>query len=250
VTAALTVLGHATVMVDLPDSRFIIDPILRDRVGYLRRTTAPVPASAIEGVDAVLISHVHHDHLDGPSLRRLGKDIPVIGPRGVRPLLRRMGMRSIRELSVDEELTVGATRVIAVAADHHAVRLPGQKPTLSIGYVLDGASRIYLAGDTDRFAGMQAIGDRGLDVAAVPVSGWGARLPAGHMNPNSAADSLRALRPRIAVPIHWGTLAPVWWRSRSHDRRRKPAVQFSEAAARTAPDVEVRILEDGETLRL
>jgi L-ascorbate metabolism protein UlaG (beta-lactamase superfamily) len=46
----------------------------------------------------------------------------------------------------------------------------------------------------------------GVDVALLPVAGWGPRLPQGdHMNPSRAAEALKLLQPRIAIPIHWGT---------------------------------------------
>ena len=49
----------------------------------------------------------------------------------------------------------------------------------------------------------------GVDVALLPVAGWGARLPPGHLDPLAAARALELLAPQVAVPIHWGTLAPV-----------------------------------------
>ena len=49
-----------------------------------------------------------------------------------------------------------------------------------------------------------------MDVALLPVSGWGPRLPAGHLDPRGAAEALRLLKPKLAVPIHWGTLRTAW----------------------------------------
>ena len=44
---------------------------------------------ALRGVDAVLISHLHYDHLDMPSLQRLGREMPVVAPRGAGALIKR-----------------------------------------------------------------------------------------------------------------------------------------------------------------
>jgi L-ascorbate metabolism protein UlaG (beta-lactamase superfamily) len=101
-------------------------------------------------------------------------------------------------------------------------------------------------GDTDLFDGMAALAP-GLDVALLPISGWGARVPAGHLDPRRAAEALRRLRPRIAVLIHWGTYRRVDMRKRD-ELLRAPADEFARLAAEHAPDVDVRILSVGESL--
>ena len=70
--ASVGYIGHATVLVDLAGVKLLTDPLLRNRVAHLRRA-AKVDARALRGVDAVLISHIHYDHLDLPSLLRLGR---------------------------------------------------------------------------------------------------------------------------------------------------------------------------------
>jgi len=113
----------------------------------------------------------------------------------------------------------------------------------SLGYLLDGPERIYFAGDTDLFAGMSALAGR-VDVALVPIWGWGPRLPAGHLNPARAAEAIARIRPRLAVPIHWGTLR-AWGAQRGLDPA-APARAFADAVAHSAPDTEVRILMPGQ----
>ena len=66
--AQIQYVGHATVVIDLDGVRLLTDPLLRTRVAHLRRVV-PVDAKALRGVDAVLISHAHYDHLDLPSLK-------------------------------------------------------------------------------------------------------------------------------------------------------------------------------------
>ncbi len=82
--AAVRYVGHATVVVDLGGVRLLTDPLLRNRVAHLRRA-AKVDPAALRGVDAVLISHLHYDHLDLPSLQRLGREMPVVAPHGAGP---------------------------------------------------------------------------------------------------------------------------------------------------------------------
>ena len=246
----ITYLGHSTVALDVCGVRLLTDPVLRGSVGYLRRVAEPLDGHPEGDVTGVLVSHVHHDHADGPSLRLIGAETPVVAPRGAGRLLQAKGMRAVVEVAAGERTTLGGVPVLATPAAHEATRLPGGRRVPALGYVVGEGPRIYFAGDTDLFDGMQAIGDLRIDVALVPVAGWGSRLPAGHLDPERAALALRLLRPRIAVPIHWGTLAPMWWRRQTPAARRAPAQAFARAAARTAPEVEVRIVEPGAALTL
>jgi len=101
---------------------------------------------------------------------------------------------------------------------------------------------VYFAGDTDLFEGMRAIGDLGLDVALLPVAGWGPTLGPGHMDARAAAEAAARLRPRIAIPIHWGTISPVGMA----DPGDRPAREFAVHAAELAPEVRVVQLAPGE----
>ena len=103
----------------------------------------------------------------------------------------------------DEEQMRGIT-IRATHAEHDSRRGPFGAETPALGYLVSGSASTYFAGDTDLFAGMGSIADD-LDLALLPVAGWGPRLPPGHLNPRTAAEALALLRPRIAVPIHWGT---------------------------------------------
>ena len=77
------------------------------------------------------------------------------------------------------------------------------------------------------------------------------RSALGHLDPTRAAEALRLLKPRVAIPIHWGTYAPMHWRLSGHQPPSDdPAGAFAAAAARVAPDVEVRILQPGERTEL
>ena len=87
----LTWIGHGTALVDLDGVRLLTDPLLRNRVAHLQRRVPPPAAEALRDLDAVLISHLHRDHLDLPSLRRVPRDLPLVVPRGAGRLLLRRG---------------------------------------------------------------------------------------------------------------------------------------------------------------
>jgi L-ascorbate metabolism protein UlaG (beta-lactamase superfamily) len=238
----VTYVGHATTLVELGGARLLTDPVLRSRVGYIRRIAAPPAPEVCERLDAVLISHAHHDHLDTASLRRLPGDVPVIAPRGCRRFLRR---RAVTEVGPGDRVRVGAVDVLAVPAEHDGRRMPIGAPSPAVGYVIGG--RVVFFGDTDVFEGMRELAGE-LEVALLPIWGWGSKLGPGHMDPGRAARAAALLRPRVAVPIHWGTLARarVWWRADPA----LPARRFTDLVADRAPDVAVRVLAPGGRLEL
>ncbi len=151
------------------------------------------------------------------------------------------------EVAVDAEVDVGGVTVRATYAEHESRRLFG-KDAPAVGYLVDGSSRVYFAGDTDLFDDMHALAPD-LDVALLPVAGWGPRLPAGHLDPRGAAEALARLRPRVAVPIHWGTYRRIGL-DRRPEALRAPAESFARFARELAPDVDVRVLQVGDTLEL
>ena len=115
-------MGHSTVLVELDGGRILTDPTLRNRMAHLRRIGPFDDAAALRGVDAVLISHLHRDHFDLPSLKRLGRSVPIIVPRGAGKLLRRRRFERVVEVEVGEEIRVGDVTVRATYAEHHGSR--------------------------------------------------------------------------------------------------------------------------------
>ena len=241
----LDYVGHATVQLELDGVRLLTDPLLRARVGHLRRVAPPAGVSA--EVDAILISHAHHDHLDLPSLRRLSTSAVAVVPRGAGRLLRRF--ERVVELGEGDEVAVGSLLVRALHAEHPGGRTPFRARGPALSYAIVGTHRVYFAGDTGLFAEMEELIPE-LDLALVPIWGWGPRLGPGHLDPYSAVDALRLLRPRAAIPIHWGTYRMLH-RARAVDRAvlDAPARAFAQAAADRAPEVEVRILQPGDRTR-
>jgi L-ascorbate metabolism protein UlaG (beta-lactamase superfamily) len=240
--------GHATVLIELDGVRVLTDPLLRGGVAHLRRQVPLVGEDVFAGPDAVLISHLHHDHLDLASLRRLGCDTPLIVPVGAGRWMRRHGFAAVTELSAGDVTTVGALSVTAVEARHDG-RRPGGPRVETLGYLISGRRAIYFAGDTELFAGMSKLSSS-LDVALLPVAGWGPTLGPGHMDPLDAARAVSLLQPRLAIPVHWGTLLPVGLARRHRTRLADPPRLFAEHVARLAPSVEVRILIPGGEMAL
>jgi len=239
----LTWLGHSTVLIDFDGTRVLTDPVLRRRVMHLVRT-AKVRPDALDAVDLVAVSHAHWDHLDLPSLRQVGRKLPVVVPKGVGRLLASRGFHQVVEVDEGSEIEVEGVTVRATHAEHDAGRGPLGLKAPALGYVLEASRRVYFAGDTDLFDGMTGLASD-LDVALVPIAGWGPRLPAGHLDPERAAEAVRRLRPRSVVPVHWGTYRPIYRRGPSGDAA--SASRFAARVRELAPDVDVRVLGLGES---
>ena len=228
-------------LLELGGVRLLTDPVLRTRVAHLRRhgETPEVPGD----IDAVLLSHLHHDHLDRPSLRRLAGSPRLIAPHGTRRLVRRLGV-VVDELRPGDRADVNGVPVQAVRAVHGSSRLwragPSGEP---LGFVVSEAPSVYFAGDTDLFPEMERLGP--LDVALLPVAGWGPKLGPGHLDPARAAEAVALLRARVAIPIHWGTLRPRL--TRVGEWFSGPGEEFAAQVAAVAPESEVRVLRPGES---
>ena len=244
---AVRFLGHATLVIDLDGVRFITDPLLRSWVPGLVHRHRVRDLSVVDGVQGILISHMHHDHLDLPSLRYLPPDAQVLAPIASAPLLRRR-MRSVLEMRETETAEVGGVRIIATHARHVGFRAPFGPLGGSLGFILEGSQRIYFAGDTDVFPGMAELGP--IDLALLPVAGWGPTLGPGHMDAAAAVEALKLIRPRLAIPIHWGSLVPFGLHIRTWSYLKRPPHEFAEIAARVVPDVRVQVLEPGQGLEL
>lgn len=239
----LTWFGHSTVLVELDGVRMLTDPVLRQRVLHLRRRAAVDPEE-LGRVDAVVVSHGHWDHFDVGSLSLLGRSARAVVPRGLGGVLRRRGWPDVVEVDEGELVPIGELSVRATPARHGDARRLFASRSKALGYLIAGSRRVYFAGDTDLFSGMAELAP--VDVALLPVWGWGPRLPAGHLDPRRAAEALRLVRPRVAVPIHWGTFTP--WRAQASDRR--PVEAFAGAAADLAPQVEVIVPRLGEAFEI
>jgi L-ascorbate metabolism protein UlaG (beta-lactamase superfamily) len=169
-------------------------------------------------------------------------DIPIVVSAGAGSWLRGIGFTRVREVEAGDELTVGDVTIEAVPAFHSAFRPPAGPSAEPLGYMIRGSNSVYFAGDTDMFEGMAGLARPGevIDVALLPVWGWGPVLGRGrHLDPKRAAEALRLIRPRAAVPIHWGTYWPHALGRVLPERLIEPPAAFAEYAAELAPNVRI-----------
>jgi L-ascorbate metabolism protein UlaG (beta-lactamase superfamily) len=240
----ITWFGHSTVLIHNEDTWILTDPVLRGRIAHLQRAVPLLEKDWPSRVDAILISHLHLDHLDLPTLHRLGRNIPLLVPVGAGRWLRQRGFPNTEEMPLGVDRFVEHMAIKAVPARHGGRRVPFGPSAAAIGFSIRGPHHIYFAGDTDLFSEMASIVPD-LDLALLPVWGWGRSLGTGHLNPERAAIALRLLHPRIAIPIHWGTLHPYATAIRDRHFLDNPPVELKRLAQMLMPEVDIRVIAPG-----
>ncbi|HEY7956024.1 MAG TPA: MBL fold metallo-hydrolase [Polyangia bacterium] len=199
---AITFIGHATTLIRYAHGRVLTDPCFaRSLWGMPRARAQVVSPGALEGLDVVLLSHAHADHLHRPSLERLDRQVTVIVPPGCGKA-DALGFARVIELEPGASFLVSGLEIIAVPAQHR-VGLFGRGRAL--GYVIRGdGPTVYFAGDTGYFPGFLDVGARfHPDVAILPISGYRPRaLRTDHLSPLDALYAFEDLGARLLVPVH------------------------------------------------
>jgi L-ascorbate metabolism protein UlaG (beta-lactamase superfamily) len=203
----------------------------------------------LSGLDAVLISHLHLDHVNPASLRLLKRDTLIFAPKGASVILRRYRFTNLHEVEPGDSHRLGAATVIATHARHTGQRYPWGHRAGAVGYLVRGSFGVYFAGDTGFFDGLADVG-RDLDVALLPIWGWGLRLPDDHLSPKTAAQALQLLKPRVAIPTHWGTFLPPGLKLFYAHYLTDPPLDFVRHAQEYAPEVRTILLQPGESITL
>jgi L-ascorbate metabolism protein UlaG (beta-lactamase superfamily) len=249
----VTWIGHATAVLDLGGTRLLTDPLLRPHAGALRRVGPAPDPRHWAGVHAALISHLHLDHADLGSLRLL-PGIPAIAGGQNEAWLRRKGIATRpagdRWVSVGGSASGGPVEVRTVRADHHARPMPN-RPNAAHGFLVRSrAGVVWFAGDTSLYAdmaGLEGLAGARIDLALVPIHGWGPRLSEGHLDPLAAARACALVRPRAVLPIHYGTFHPVGFNLTGLGWMHRPRDEFAAALAGLAPATELVALERGQS---
>jgi L-ascorbate metabolism protein UlaG (beta-lactamase superfamily) len=252
VPVEITWWGHATCTVEDSGTRVLTDPLFTRRLAHLRRRRGAPPPPEAAVADIALVSHLHADHLHVPSLARLAPGTRLVVPKGAARQvagLRRLAHLRLSEAVPGDEIRVGDLVVRAVSALHDGRRLPvGPHRSPALGFVIEGDARTYFAGDTGLFETMaKEVGP--VDVALLPVGGWGPYLGDGHLDAGRAAEALALLAPRSAVPVHYGTYWPIGMDAVRPHEFHAPGEEFVRLAAARAPDVAVHRLGHGESVR-
>ena len=202
----VTMIGHSTVLIESAGKKILTDPFFgpRGNPAYMRVTPPAQSREAFYGVDIMLVSHHHWDHVDAKLLRALPANVPVLVPKAATGFARLFGARNPVGLKPWESRQFNTDNVSSSSADIVGVTaIPAVHFAITHGFVITGEGRqTYFAGDTFYAPFMAEVGRRfRLDVALIPVTTF--RIPMT-MGEKQAVRAVQDLKPRIVIPIHLG----------------------------------------------
>lgn len=215
-----TWLGHATVLLELDGQRILTDPMLSERaspfqfIGPERFHPSPIALKDLAGIDAVVISHNHYDHLDEATIRHLapqGTDFYVPLGVGTHLLDWDVPAAQIHEMDWWDEETRGNLSLVATPSRHYSGRgLADYKGTLWASWALIGPKhRVFFSGDSgygSLFRDIGAgVGPFDLTLIKIGSYGPGQSWIDIHMSAEDAILSHQDLQGQRMLPIHWGT---------------------------------------------
>lgn len=215
----VTWIGHASFLIQHKGKNILTDPVFSERtspVPFLGPKRYVQPAMTIEQlpkIDAVIISHVHYDHLDTASIQALGNATHYFVPLGVKPWLIEKGIsaENVTELDWWEHETYEKMDFTLTPARHFANRsLFDLNETLWGGWLIkSGSKKIYFAGDTGYSPLFREIGRRygPIDLSFIPIGAYEPYMPTRtvHIVPRQSVQIHRDVQSKQTVAMHWGT---------------------------------------------
>jgi L-ascorbate metabolism protein UlaG (beta-lactamase superfamily) len=216
---AVTFIGHSTFLVQLGGICILTDPIWSERcspvscIGPRRARRPGQSLNALPGIDLLLVSHNHYDHMDLPTLRQVRKrwSPPAATGLGNARHLAKAGIRDAVELDWWQSTELAGSRVTYVPAQHFSARtLLDRNRSLWGGFIVEaGGAVVYFAGDSGYGSYFAEIGRRfpRIDLALLPIGAYEPRwfMRTHHMNPEEAVRAHCDLRARRSIGMHFGT---------------------------------------------
>lgn len=219
----VTLIGHATVLIQSESLNLLTDPIYTDRPSPIRfagpkRTNPPGVAFAdLPPIDAVLLTHNHYDHLDLDTIQQLVKrDNPkILAPLGNDTIINKT-IAEANVLTGDWGDIIGLNDRVKIHFEpvHHwsARGLRDRRMALWAAFVIETPHlRLYHVGDTGFHEGInfRAAKEKhgGFDLAILPIGAYEPRwfMERQHMSPEEAVKAAVLAGARNSVGHHWGT---------------------------------------------
>lgn len=208
-------LGHASVMLDLGGKRVLIDPVLSDRIGVtvlgrtigMERLTPPaVRAADVRGVDLVLITHAHFDHLDRPTLKALAnRRTRVITARHTAGLIPR-GFGAVTEVDWERRVEAEGLEIEAIRPNHWGARTAWDRHRGFNSYLIRGAEgkSVLAAGDSALTEAFGRVAPHGPDLAIFGIGAYDPWIHA-HATPEQTWEMFRQSGAKRLLPVHYST---------------------------------------------
>ena len=209
--------GHASVLIEIDGVRIMTDPVFSKVVspvppiGPARFHATPIALTDVSGIDAVVISHDHYDHLDMKTVQHLApQGTHFYVPLGVGAHLERWRVppAQIHELDWWESADVRGVKIHCTPARHYSGRKRMDNSTLWASWAIRGAERsVYYSGDTGYAGHFREIRRRlgATDLTLMKVGAYGQTWLDIHMDPESAVQAHTDLGGGTLLPVHWAT---------------------------------------------
>jgi L-ascorbate metabolism protein UlaG (beta-lactamase superfamily) len=218
---AYTLIGHASVLIQVAGLNIISDPIYSERASPVsfagpKRVRPPaVSFDHLPHIDVVIISHDHYDHLDISTLKMLeqrDKPLFLVGLKNL-SLLKSIGLSNVIELDWWQSHTHKEVEFHFTPAQHFSGRgLFDRMETLWGSYVIKTKKfKIYFAGDTGYGPHFSAIREKfgPMDLSFIPIGAYAPRwfMAPVHTNPEEALQAHDELESRMSIGIHYATFS-------------------------------------------
>lgn len=223
----LTWLGHAALALEIDGTHVLVDPFLS---GNPLASTTPDSLHA----DYILLTHGHGDHVGDTVAIAKRTGAKVIANNEVAGWIHRQGVQDTHGMNPDGAYDFGFAR-IALTIAFHSSSMPdgsyGGEPN-GILITTNSGKRLYLAGDTALFSDMQLIGEKGLDLAVLPIGGNYT------MGPEEALRAVQFLKPASVLPVHYNTFSVIQadaatWAQRVHNETGSRAIVIDPGGSTT-----------------
>ena len=205
-------LGHASILIQLNKKRILLDPVFGDIPFYKRITPFVYDIDALFPIDMVLISHLHYDHFDISSIKKIIPLNPLfITPLGMKNYLKKISKNlKVTELEWFESYKEDGVKIVLTPAKHWGARTPFDKNrALWGGFIIKSENfTIFFAGDSGYDKHFKEIGDKfQIDIALLPIGAYKPRyvMKNHHLNPLEAYQAFLDLKAKFFIPIHYGT---------------------------------------------
>lgn len=207
----ITWLGHAALALEIDGTHVLVDPFL---TGNPLASTTPDEVNA----DFILLTHGHGDHVGDTVAIAKRTGAKVIANHEVSNWIAAQGVEDVHGMNPDGAFDFGFARIGLTIAFHSSSMPDGSYGGEPNGILLTapGGQRLYMAGDTGLFSDMKLIGERGIDLAVLPIGGNYT------MGPDEALRALKFISSKAVLPIHYNTFPVIQvdvadWAQRVHN---------------------------------